>query len=166
MPKSSPICDYQPSPQQAKEMGVEVVSKGDTWAKRSSICPLFSFPGATTCNPKPPSNKLKEPWKVVGSIINQTHVSPGLPGRSRGFPASSTASQGHLAVLSTWMWPGGPGEAQWCPCDTVAQVSPGHGYQPWRWAREGTVQALHTPSEDPLDFAPNCLALETSETEN
>ena len=126
-----------PAPNRPKRWGWKLFPKVMPWAKRSTICPLFSFPLSTTCHLKPPSNKLKEPWKVVGSIINQTHVSPGLPGRSRGFSASSTASQGHFAMLSTWMWPGGPGEAQWYPCDPS---SPGfsRAWVPamkvgWRW---------------------------------
>lgn len=43
MPKSSPIGDYQPSPQQTKELGVEVVSKGDAMSKKKYYLPLF-FP--------------------------------------------------------------------------------------------------------------------------
>lgn len=58
MPKSSPIGDYQPSPQQTKEMRMEVVSKGDAMSKKYYL-PLFSFPVSTICHLKPPSNKLK-----------------------------------------------------------------------------------------------------------
>ena len=44
MPKSSPIGDHQPSPQQAKEMGVEVVSKGDAMSKKKYYLPPFFLP--------------------------------------------------------------------------------------------------------------------------
>lgn len=43
MPKSSPIGDYQPSPQQTKEMRMEVVSKGDAMSKKKYYLPPFSF---------------------------------------------------------------------------------------------------------------------------
>lgn len=44
MSKSSPIRDYQPSPQQAKEMGVEVVSKSDGMSKKKYYLPPFFLP--------------------------------------------------------------------------------------------------------------------------